>query len=194
MILRYLNSTHVWPQISYTSVQKHPQNNNKQKIKDTTISDEDLIRKFKCVVFEHCIQHAAICQNFSNERKVELLNYIGEIVRLLQAVRDAKLSAVEGLDNNASGLIDRLHLSVDDVFMWLPPQDFFEALDVKCDSRVFFETWAISVKNNAFSFQHDFYRICKSRKSALTNRLKALTTDFFKTNWTFFIVNYNSQT
>jgi hypothetical protein len=67
---------------------------------------------------------------------------------------------------------------IGNLFLELPGLDFFENLESTVSDDVFFETLAITLKNEALSFQSSFYRSKNAEKKNLRDQIKLLKQDY----------------
>jgi hypothetical protein len=153
----------------------------KQIVKDTILNDIDLPNMVRCQVVEHYLQHALICEEFSEDAQINFLQIIGQVVSKQKQIKTKLLEIAMG--TNVEGTEESIQLLRREVVQLLdelPRLDYFESLTLTCDDKSFFETLIMSVKNVTLSAQHNYYKTKTVSKETLKKRITELKKDFLR--------------
>jgi hypothetical protein len=152
----------------------HPQKINDVILKDPTIEPILLIH-----AFDTYLNHARIVEGFSQEDKNSLSARIGQLMLKIERIQELKtLGAQNGtfLETAVAvnALLDDLNADIDR----LPSLEFFEGLELECPLDVFFETFAIVLKNATLSFQSNFFKSKNLQKNKIRTEIKDLKENY----------------
>jgi hypothetical protein len=155
---------------------------NTQVIKNSILKDPLLFTVLKAYTFDCYNNHALLNDFFTVNNRTTISRKIGTILREVANIKQLNLERVQENDNVALDLIDqRINLMenrIGNLFLELPGLDFFENLESTVTDDVFFETLAITLKNEALSFQSSFYRSKNAEKKNLRDQIKLLKQDY----------------
>ncbi len=116
-----------------------------------------------------------MCDDFPNETRNNIQAQLGNILNNIRQITVAKTDIANGISVDANTeLITRYRTEIDTLFEQLPRLDYFENLSLSCDSKAFFETLIMTVKNISLSAQYNFYKIKNITKTQLINQVKRL--------------------
>ena len=154
---------------------------NKQKINDTILFNEDLGTYVKCHVIDCYINHSSITQNFSLERKTELMAKIGRIFKLISDTQNLKIELA--MDGNVQwplhgATIEQNLQNIENLIDGLPEIEFFENLTLECGRDIFFEVLIMTIKNSALSFQSLHYKLLNIKKTKIKKQLLDLKRNY----------------
>jgi hypothetical protein len=155
---------------------------NTQVIKNSILKDPLLFTVLKAYTFDCYNSHALLNDFFTVNNRTTISRKIDTILREVANIKQLNLERVQENDNAALDLIDqRINLMenrIGNLFLELPGLDFFENLESTVSDDVFFETLAITLKNEALSFQSSFYRSKNAEKKNLRDQIKLLKQDY----------------
>jgi hypothetical protein len=149
---------------------KHFYKWNTQTIKDTILKDPLLSWTIKANALDCYNNHALFAGTHTPAIKNMISRRIGVILSEIKNIQILRLGIVNGQGDNAIMDENRIQLMKDRIeqsFIELPSQEYFERLSLEPDPDVFFETLAISLNNAALSFRSDFYKIKNAQKKNL---------------------------
>ncbi len=126
--------------------------------------------------------HASLNDFFTVNTRNSVSRKIGVI---LQEIANIKNLRMQIANNNGCEEIElltrRINLMqerIENTFRELPTLQFFENLDLTAQPDIFFETLAITLKNEALSFQSHFYNSKNATKKSLRDQIKNLKSNY----------------
>ncbi len=160
----------------------HFYSKNTQVIKDTILKDPLLHSVIKAHTIDCYNNHASLSEFFTEDSRVAVSRKIGIILREIANIRECKLELSQTNDGQIAELLERrielMENRIANLFLELPGLEFFENLDLTTDSDMFFETLAITLKNEALSFQSSFYKNKNAAKKNLREQIQHLKQDY----------------
>jgi len=135
---------------------------NTQVIKDTILKDPLLSSVLKIHAIDCYNNHALVDDVFTHNIRAEISRKIGIVMAEIVNIKFLRLQKAE--ENNIDNLdllerrITLIENRIQNIFLEMPGMDFFENLALTADADIFFETLAITLKNEALSFQAAFYK------------------------------------
>jgi hypothetical protein len=160
----------------------HFYSKNTQVIKDTILKDPLLHSVIKAHTIDCYNNHASLNEFFTEDSRLAVSRKIGTVLREIANIRDCKLELSQTNDVRNAELLERrielMENRIANLFLELPGLEFFENLDLTTDSDMFFETLAITLKNEALSFQSSFYKNKNAAKKNLREQIQHLKQDY----------------
>ncbi len=130
-----------------------------QKVNDVILKDSSLEPILLIHAFDTYLNHARIVENFTIEEKNLLSAQIGNLMRKVDDIQNLKSAGAQnGNFLETVAVVDVMLNKLNQEIGRLPPLEFFENLELECPLDVFFETFAIILKNATLSFQSNFFK------------------------------------
>jgi hypothetical protein len=144
-----------------------------QTIKDTILKDPLLTSVIKAYTFDCYNNHSMFSETYTPASRGIISRKIGVILNEIKNVQVAKNELASGLVQDEELALNRIELMerrISDTFAELPSLQYFEGLRIEPDYDIFFETLAITLKNQALSFQSSFYKAKNEKKNQCQNK------------------------
>jgi hypothetical protein len=155
---------------------------NTQVIKDTILKDPLLTSVMKIHAIDCYNNHASFNDVFTPNIRAEISRKIGIVLSEIANIKNLRLQKAEETDIEGLALLERrialIENRVQNIFLEIPGVEFFENLDLTADADIFFETLVITLKNEALSFQSNFYKNKNATKKNLRDQIKDLKLDY----------------
>ncbi len=155
---------------------------NTQVIKDTILKDPLLSSVMKIHAIDCYNNHASFDDVFTPNIRAEISRKIGIVLSEIANIKNIRLQKAEETDIDVLALLERrialIENRVQNIFLEIPGIEFFENLNLTADADVFFETLVITLKNEALSFQSNFYKNKNATKKNLREQIKDLKLDY----------------
>ena len=104
-------------------------------------------------------------ETFTIEEKNLLTAQIGNLMQKVDSIQNLKTTGAQnGNFLETVAAVDVLLNDLNQEIGRLPPLEFFENLELECPLDVFFETFAIILKNATLSFQSNFFKTKKYKR------------------------------
>ena len=118
-------------------------------LKDHIFDEKESNIYVKTSVSECYLQHAAVLDDFTEERRTEALGKVGSVLNKLKRLRDLELKDAESdVDRIRELLMEALRSEIAEESDELPDAAFFNSLDLTCTPSAFFKVMVMCIKNN----------------------------------------------
>ncbi len=155
---------------------------NTQIIKNSILKDPLLLIVLKAHTFDCYNNHALLNDFFTENNRNNISRKIGTILSEVANIKQLNLEKAKENNNGVLDLIEQritlMENRIQNLFIELPGLAFFENLESTVSADVFFEILAITLKNEALSFQSSFYRNKNAEKKNLRDQIQVLKKDY----------------
>jgi exonuclease III len=153
-----------------------------QKIKDTVVGDPLLFATLRASTIDCYNNHASLNEFFTLNTRNSVSRKIGVILQEIANIKNLRMQIANNNGREEAELLTRrinlMQERIDNIFRELPTLQFFENLDLTAQPDTFFETLAITLKNEALSFQSHFYNSKNATKKSLRDQIKNLKSNY----------------
>ena len=148
-------------------------------VKDFPLEGTDTETYIKASLIESYTQHGKINQVLTVALKESYLSKIAEVLRCLATIREIELESAKTVLTHLNEMtIAANRTEINLKLGELPDLNFFESLELECNSCTFFEVAVMAIKNGAMLHQAHYYKVKKAKVANLIENLKTLKKDY----------------